>query len=179
MSDTQIKLLQRQFTYDTIRPIRKELEWANEAIADYAKAAETRLLDEDERFGEVDELLPIMQRAIDGALREIDMAGLAFAHDLLDLGMFCDAIGSDVDAFWRNSHVVAQVRAHEAGCESASDKAMLEYSKRLIHALRFDKMGYRERVRSIHAAEAKATEQEHSMGRDRSAIQAPRTGDAT
>ena len=59
MSDTQIKLLQRQFTYDTIRPIRKELEWANEAIADYAKAAETRLLDEDERFGEVDELLPI------------------------------------------------------------------------------------------------------------------------
>lgn len=123
-------------TLATIRRLRDELNWAQGRIDDYANATAPGAAEPKDDEQSVSELLENMDRAINGVLDEIAYAGLTFKYGLLNIDMTCDALGSRLGEFWRNSHVDLRFRARHSPNVSASDKQMLGYSQMFIDALR-------------------------------------------
>lgn len=133
MSDTQIKLA----TLRTTRDLKSIIDWANECIEDAAAP-----INADEEWSDTEakrdrikaDRAKRMETAIKDALDEINMAGLAYSHDVLKGDMVCEAIGDVVDQFCRNSHVEREIsyRSTRTGLTSR----MHEHGGDLIFALR-------------------------------------------
>ena len=114
-------------TLSTIRRLKDELAWAEESIERNANA---NVKDIEEKGNAMAD----MHRAIDGALDEFEMAGLAYVSGICDIEMLYDALGPRIEKFYSQQQV-HNINFKRGVPETLAEKPMHKHSKALLAAL--------------------------------------------